>query len=432
MQRIVVVGLNHEAAPVELREKISFGEDLLEEALTGFNADGGGCGEYGQEGVILSTCNRLEIYTVASSLEGGQDAACSLIEDFHAESRARFRRYLYAYADQEAVAHLFSVAAGLDSLVLGEHQILGQVTEAMESALAHGAAGKVLAALFRHAIEAGKRARTETAISEGTTSISHAAVELASELLGELSSRRVLLVGAGEMAELAAQALVKAGIQDLSIVNRTRGRAEALAVRFAARTLDWAERDAALGWADLVIVSTGAPHAVFRRRNVRQELVGRGGRPLFFVDVAVPRNVEPGVEELKGVFRYDIDDLKRVVEHSLAERRLEVPKVEAIVAQVQEAFMSWYRSLDVVPTIVDLRRNAHAVRQDEVKRALRRLPGLTDHDREIIESAAERIVNKLLHHPTIFLKQRAGRPDGHRYAQMARDLLGLDAGGEGQ
>lgn len=432
MRSIVLVGFNHKAAPVALREKLAFGEDALEDALGRFNSDSGNRGGCGKEGVILSTCNRLEIYTVAPSLDVGRDAVCSLLEDCHGESRALFEPYLYTYADEQAAAHLFSVAAGLDSMVLGEHQILGQVTRAMESALAHGAAGKLLAGLFRHAIEAGKRARTETAISEGTTSISHAAVELAFEVFGDLSSCRVLLVGAGEMAELAAQALAETGVRDLAIVNRTRERAERLAARFAAASWAWEELELALGRADIVIVSTGAPRAIFRRCEVRQTLVRRPGRRLFFIDISVPRNVEPAVEELEGVYRYDIDDLERVVEQSLTGRRQEVHRVEAIVAEVQQTFMSWYRALDVVPTIVDLRREAHAVRRAEVERAFRRLPELTDQNRETIEAAAERIVNKLLHHPTVYLKKQAGCKDGYRYAQMARDLFGLDGTGEGR
>ncbi len=432
MQSIVLVGLNHKAAPVELREKLAFGGKVLEDTLSRFGSDGGGQGSYGEEGVILSTCNRLEIYTVASSLDAGHDNVCSLLEDSHGESRALFEPYFYTYADEQAAGHLFSVAAGLDSMVLGEHQILGQVTRAMEAALAHGAAGKLLVSLFRHAIEVGKRARTETAISRGTTSLCHAAVELVGEDFGDFSTSRLLLVGAGEMAELAGQALVEAGVRNLSILNRTRERAEKLATRFEAQALDWEERELALTWADIVIVSTSAPQAVFRRRDVSDGLIRRRGRRLLFVDISVPRNVDPAVEELENVFRYDIDDLERVIEHSLAGRRQEVPKVEAIVGEVQQAFMSWYRSLDVVPTIVDLRRNAHAVRRAEIERALRRLPELTDRDREIIASATKRIVNKLLHHPTIFLKQQAGRPDGQRYAQTARDLLGLDGEVEGQ
>ncbi|MGD2179135.1 MAG: glutamyl-tRNA reductase [Anaerolineae bacterium] len=430
MRNIVLVGLNHKVAPVAVREKLAFGTRLLEDALQRFSADPAGCGDYGDEGVILSTCNRLEIYTVASCLDAGQDAVCSLLEDCHGESREAFAPYLYSRADEQAAGHLFSVAAGLDSMVLGEHQILGQVTGAMEVALEQGAAGKVLSSLFRHAIEAGKRARTETAISQGTTSISHVAVELARKIFGDLSACRVLLVGAGEMAELAAQALVECGVAGLSILNRTRERAERLAARFDARPLAWEELEFALPWADIVIASTGAPHAIFRRENVSQALIQRRRRPLFFIDIAVPRNVEPAVEELEGVYRYDIDDLQRVVEDSLAERRREVPRVDTIVSEAQREFMAWYRSLDVEPTIVDLRRQAHAMREAEVERALRRLPELRDGDREIIQGMAKRIVNKLLHHPTICLKQHASYSDGYEYARVTRDLFGLDGKGD--
>jgi glutamyl-tRNA reductase len=232
------------------------------------------------------------------------------------------------------------------------------------------------------------------------------------------------------MAELAAKALAETGVDGLSILNRTRERAERLAARFNARPLAWEELELALPWADIVIASTGAPHAIFRRQNVGQALRQRRRRPLFFIDIAVPRNVEPAVEGLEGVYRYDIDDLERVVENSLAERRREVPRVEAIVAEVREGFMAWYRSLDVEPTIVDLRRQAHAIREAEVERALRRLPELRDDDREIIQGMAQRIVNKLLHHPTICLKHRANSSDGYQYAEVARDLFGLDGKGD--
>jgi glutamyl-tRNA reductase len=430
MRDIVLVGLNHKVAPVQVREKLAFGKDRLQDALQLFGQDNDVTGSYGDEGIILSTCNRLEVYTLASCLDEGQNAVCSLLEDCHGESKESFQPYLYTYADAEAVSHLFSVAAGLDSMVLGEHEILGQVTGAMEAALALGAARKVLASLFRHAIEAGKRARTETAISQGTTSISHVAVELAHRIFGNLSSCRVLLVGAGEMAELAAQALIASGVEGLSILNRTRERAERLAAEFDARSLAWADLELALPWADIVIASTGAPHAIFRRENVERALRDRRSRPLFFIDIAVPRNIDPAVDELEGVYRYDIDDLQQVVKNSLAERRREVPRVEAMVAQAQEAFMSWYRSLDVEPTIVDLRRQAHAIRETEVERALRRLPELRDDDREIIQGMAKRIVNKLLHHPTICLKQHASCSDGYEYAEVTRDLFGLDGKGD--
>ncbi len=426
---IVLVGLNHKVAPVEVRERLAFTPTALERALARFRPSNGSC-PYAPEGVILSTCNRLEVYTVSPDLDQGQEAVCSFLEACHGEPQETFRPYLYTFGDEEAVDHLFSVAAGLDSLVLGEDQILGQVTDAMATCLDCGTAGKVLAALFRNAIEAGKRVRTETTISQGVTSISQVAVELAQRIFGDLDSCQVLLVGAGEMAELAARSLSAYGVKSLSILNRTRERAERLAAEFEARPLGWDQLDQALWWADIVIASTGAPHAIFRRDNVRQALPLRSNRPLFFIDIAVPRNVAPEVDRLENVYRYDIDDLEAVVESSMAERRREIPKAETIVAGQREKFLAWYRSLDVVPTLVDMRRSADRVRQAELERALNRLGDLSDREREVVEALSQRIVNKILHRPTIQLKAQANRPDGYRYAEVVRDLFGLDGRGE--
>jgi glutamyl-tRNA reductase len=426
MQQIVLVGLNHKVAPVEVREKLAFGGEALEQALARFGPSQNTGSLYGPEGAILSTCNRLEVYTLASCLDEGEEAVCRFLEDCHGEESQAFRPYLYAFADADAVGHLFSVAAGLDSMVLGEHQILGQVTAAMEAALQQNAAGKVLSVLFRRAIEAGKRARTETAISQGTTSISHIAVELARKIFGNLGSCRVLLIGAGEMAELAAQTLVESGAKSLSILNRTLERAKELADRFDARALGWSQLNEALIWADIIITSTAAPHSIIRPDGIRRANAQRRHRPLFLIDIAVPRDVDPRVEQIEGVYLYDIDDLEAVVENSLAGRRREVPKVEAIVKEAQAEFMAWYHSLDVVPTIVDIRRQAHEVREAELERAFRRMNGMTDEDQEIIKAMTKRIVNKLLHHPTVCLKEHASCSDGYRYAEVARDLFGLD------
>lgn len=426
MQQIVLVGLNHKVAPVEVREKLAFGRTALTDALERFGHRGDACGDYGDEGVILSTCNRLEVYALAQCMEDGEGAVCRLLEDCHGEDRDTFEPYLYTSADEDAARHLFSVAAGLDSMVLGEHQILGQVTEAMETALAQDAAGKIMSALFRHAIEAGKRARSETGISRGTTSVSHVAVELARKIFGDLSPCHVLLVGAGEMAEMAAKVLTESGAESLSILNRTQERAERLARQFEAQAFGWDELDDALIWADIVISSTAAPHAIIRPDQVHRVNRERRHRPLFIIDIAVPRDVDPEVGHLEGVYLYDIDDLEAVVQQSLEERRREVPKVEKIVAEVEEDFMTWYRSLGVVPTIVALRRGAHTMRETEVERALRRLPDLSESDQEIVQALAKRIVNKLLHHPTVCLKQHAGCSDGYRYAEVARDLFAID------
>jgi len=425
MQRIVLIGLNHKVAPVEVRERLAFADNDLKDALYRFTSQNG-ASLYGSEGIILSTCNRLEVYTVSPSLDAGRNSVCRLLEDCHGEKRETFQPYLYTYTDEEAVRHLFAVAAGLDSMVLGEHEILGQVTASMETALSQGSSGKVLSALFRHAVEAGKRARTETAISQGITSISHVAVELARKIFGDLSSCHLLLIGAGEMAELAAQALIESGAERLSILNRTLERAEQLAEKFEARALGWDRLEGALTWADIVISSTAAPHPIVRPEGVRRANVLRRNRPLFLIDIAVPRDVDPDVGCMESVYLYDIDDLEAVVEESLDGRRREVPKVKAIVEEVKEEYIAWYRSLDIVPTIVDLRKQAHCMREAEVKRALRRLEGLTDKDRQIIQAMTERIVNKLLHHPTICLKQHAICSDGYRYAEVARDLFGLD------
>lgn len=421
---IVLVGLNHEVAPVAARERLAFKGEKLREALRRFSSQRGSSDHYGDEGVILSTCNRLEVYTVSRCPEEARDAACRLLEDCHGKPSDAFRRHSYTHTDERAAAHLFSVAAGLDSMVVGEHQILGQVTEAMEAALAENAAGKVLSALFRQAIEVGKRARTETSISQGTTSVSHAAVELAQKTVGNLCSKRTLLIGAGEAAELVAQALVKSGAGSLSVINRTREHAEELGEQFDARVFDWDQLEEKLSWADVVISSTGAPHTIVQPNHVHREN-GRQ-RPLFLIDIAVPRDIDPNVAKIDNVHLYDIDDVEAMVKTNLSERRHEVSHVEDIVAEAEHTFMAWCRSLGVVPTIVELREQAHAMREAEVEQAFRRLPALADREQQIIQALTKRIVNKLLHRPTICLKEHAGGSNGHAYAEVARDLFGVD------
>ena len=425
---IVVVGLNHKVAPVEVREELSFPRASLAEALTRLRTADGSCAHVA-EGVILSTCNRLEVYTVASSKVEGEDAVCSFLESCHGKSREAFRLYLYTYVDEEAVRHLFSVAAGLDSMVLGESEILGQVTEALEKGIESGAAGGILTALFRKAIETGKRARTETGISRGVTSVSHVAVGLAQNIFGDLSACQVVLVGAGEMVELAARAMVTCGVENLSILNRTRERAEQLAAEFGARALGWDQLDNALWWADIVLTSTGAPHTIFHPDNLRPALEMRRGRPLFFIDIAVPRNVDPQVRKLENVYLYDIDDLESVVETSMQQRWREIPKVNGIVANQLDEFIAWLRSLDVVPTIVALRQKAENIRQAELESTLRCLNGLSKREQSIVQAMTKRMINKLLHEPTIRLKERTNGRDGYMYAAVVRDLFDLDGRG---
>ncbi|HIC90390.1 MAG TPA: glutamyl-tRNA reductase, partial [Anaerolineae bacterium] len=317
------------------------------------------------------------------------------------------------------------VACGLDSMVLGESQIQGQVAQAYQLALAHGTAGAVISALFRTALRAGKRARSETDISKHATSISHVAVELALQIFDNLSQKRVLLIGAGEMAELAARDLVDHGVARLLVVNRSRERAVSLAQKFQGEALGWDRLAQALWQADIVISSTAAPHTILDTETIAIAMHMRRNRPLFLIDIAVPRDIDSAVGNLPNVFLYDIDDLQKVVEANLEQRRQEIPRVQAIVKAEVADFMAWFRALDVVPTIVDLRQHAERIREAELQRALRQLSHLSDREQNVIHSLSQRIVNKILHQPTVRLKQHANDGEAYRYAEAIRDLFGL-------
>jgi glutamyl-tRNA reductase len=294
--------------------------------------------------------------------------------------------------------------------------------------MTHHTAGAVLNALFRAALHSGKRARTETDISKHATSISHAAVELASQIFADLAQKCVLLIGAGEMAELAAKNLVDNGVANLLVVNRSPERAASLAQQFGGQALKWERLTQALCQADIVISSTAAPQAILTRANVNTAMHVRRNRPLFLIDIAVPRDVEPAVGALSNVFVYDIDDLKQVVQANLEQRRREIPRVQSIVQAEMNAFMAWFRALDVVPTIVDLRQHVERVREAELERAMRRLEHLSDQEQKVIVALSRRIVNKILHQPTTRLKQHANDSQAYPYVAAIRDLFELAPG----
>jgi glutamyl-tRNA reductase len=427
---IVCVGMNHATAHVSVRERLAFPRTSLKQALARFAGedsppwlpDGQG---YAVEGVILSTCNRLEVYAVAPDLASGRDTIARFLADSHAIDPAEFVRFLYAYADADAVSHLFAVSAGLDSLVLGEAEVLGQVAEALEAALSQATAGPVLSALFRAAVRAGKRARTETAIGRGAVSVGSVAVELARTVLSGLEGKSVLVLGAGEMGELAVRHLMSSGVDRLVVASRTYDRALALADTWGGQALTFDRISEALAGADILLVATGAPHALVSVERVTQALAARPDRPLLVIDIAVPRNVDPAVARLPGVRLFDIDDLQATVEEHLAERRREVPRVEAILAKEVQSFMTWYRSLDVVPTLAELRERLDHIRQAELDRALRRLGPVGERERHVIELLSERIVNQILHAPTVRLKQNAANGNGGAYSQALRELFAL-------
>lgn len=435
---LILVGLNHRTAPVELREQLALTgcgltmalEELQAEPTGSGNGSGASAGAARlHEGVIVSTCNRLEVYAVVGGrAEKGWAAIETFLSRLQGIPLADLQPHLYRLEGQATVEHLMRVAAGLDSMILGEPQILGQVSSAFTSAQSVSTTGPILSHLFAQAVHAGKRARTETDISRHTTSVSHAAARLAEQELGNLSAAHVLVVGAGEMAELAAQALQMHGAEGMTCINRTFARAEELAEKIGGRALNWYRLDDALQWADVVVSATGAPHIVINQDDVAKTLPGRGERPLVIIDIAVPRDIEETAGDLPGVRYYDIDDLEAARDDNLAQREAAIPQVEAILADETACFMEWLGGREVVPVIADLRRRAAALAQEEFEQALNRLGDVSEREQEIIDRMAHRIVNRLLHEPTVRLKEQAANGNGYSYAHAIRELFALDDG----
>ncbi|MGD2207781.1 MAG: glutamyl-tRNA reductase [Anaerolineae bacterium] len=423
--QIIQLGLSHQTASVEIREQLALSETAVSEALRILCPDNGYGPGYALEGAILSTCNRLEVYALVECTDRGQRDIRDYLAQVTETPRAVFEPYLQVRQGETAITHLCKVACGLDSLVLGESQIQGQVAEAYQLAQAHGAAGPVTNVLFRTALRAGKRARTETAINQYATSISHVAVELALQIFDELAAKTALLVGAGEMAELAAKNLVDNGVGNLLVVNRSKGRAAGLARQYGGEALGWDRLTRALWRSDIVISSTAAPHAILRRETVATAMRMRRNRPLFLIDIAVPRDVDPAVSKLTNVFLYDIDDLQQVLEANLVQRRREIPHVQVIVQEEVAGFLGWLRAREVVPTIVDLRQHVDGIREAELAWAMNKLEGLSDRQRNIVLAFSQRLVNKILHRPTIRLKQHANDQMAYRYTEALRDLFGI-------
>ncbi len=429
---LVLIGLTHHTAPVAVRERFALTAMESTALLGSLTQAANGIGAPLAEAALLSTCNRFELYGVAGDGPQACEEIGAILACRQGAAPGDLQPCLRTLQGEDAVRHLCTVAAGLDSMILGEPQVLGQVAEAYEAALASGAAGPVLAALFRQAIHCGKRARSETAISERAASVSHAAVELTKQIFGSLGRLRVLLIGAGEMAELAARNLADNGVGSIMVVNRSRERAEAFAAQFGGLAFGWDALDEALGKADVVICSAAAPHSVIHCAAARAAMAARHEQPLFLIDIAVPRNVDAEVGRLRNVYLYDIDDLKHVVQENLERRQREVPRVEAIVAQCSADFVAWLHSLDVASTIRDLHSAAERLRDDEVDRALRRLGPLDARQERVVRVLAHNIVSKLLHGPTVRLKELADEGDGYRSAGVLRELFGLSGGGRGE
>jgi glutamyl-tRNA reductase len=416
---IVVVGLNHETAPVAVREALAFPKDRLDEALARVR-DETGLGE----AMILSTCNRVEVYGRTSAATSPSAAIAAFLAQFHQKQPGEIEPHLYRLEGEEAVRHAFRVAASLDSMVLGEPQILGQVKEAYDAAEKAGSLGAVLNALRNRSIAAAKRARTETAIGRNAVSMSHVAVELARKIFGALHDRSVLLVGAGKMSQVAARQMVRSGARASVLGGRTFEKAEQLAAALGGRAAPFEDLRKELAHADIVISGTGASGVVIRREDVEAAQASRRGRPLFIIDIAVPRDVAPDVAKLSGVFLYDLDDLHTVAEANLRERRKEAAAAEGILEKEIAEFLEWRRSLEVVPLLVELRKRADDIRRAEIEKARRRLGTLTAEQESAIDAATTAIVNKLLHAPTVQLKQMAGNGQPE-HVGFIRKLFGL-------
>ena len=414
---IVVVGLNHETAPVAVREALAFPKERLAEALARVRQEAG-LGE----AVILSTCNRVEVY--GRSTEASLDAVAAFLARFHEREPGEIAPHLYRLEGEAAVRHAFRVAASLDSMVMGEPQILGQVKDAYEAAEKAGSLGSVLNALRNRSIAAAKRARTETAIGRNAVSVSHVAVELARKIFGELRDRSVLLVGAGKMSELAARQMVRDGARASVLGGRTFEKAEQLAAALGGRAAPFEALRGELARADIVISGTGAPGVVIQRADVEAAQASRRGRPLFLIDIAVPRDIAEDAGKVPGVFLYDLDDVKKVAEANLRERKKEASAAETILEEEIREFLEWRRSLEVVPLLVELRKRGDEIRKAEIEKARRRLGPLTEEQEKALEAATSAIVNKLLHGPTVQLKQMAGESQPE-HVGFIRKLFGL-------
>lgn len=427
MNRIEVLGLNHKTAPISTREKLVFSPFQVKDVLCLLQKEGI------SEAVVLSTCNRTEFYLVAEEGVSGRETAVSLLGRYCDLSAEDFEPYLYDYRDGEAVRHLFEVSAGLDSLVVGETQVLGQVKEAYQLSIEHGGAGSILHGLFQQAFTAGKRVHRETGINDNAASVSYAAVELARQICGNLRGKTILLIGAGKMSELAAKHLFESGTASLVVINRSEQRGAELAAKFGEKAFPapYDRLREKLAEADIVISSTAAPHLIIYREAVEEALVKRGARPLLFIDIAVPRDIESSVGELKTVHLYNIDRLESVVQGNMQKRREEAERARKIIAAEVDSFMEWCRTREVVPVIAALRQKADRTRRAELEKYHKKLQQLSPKERQLVEKISQSLVNGILRDPMLVLKDSAREEEAELYKQVLSRLFNLEDGNDG-
>jgi glutamyl-tRNA reductase len=415
--RFQLIGVNHKTAPVEVRERLAIPESHLPEA----------CKKLAEhpavtEGMIVSTCNRVEFL---ANMKNGAGDLREFLRDYFQVDPSQFESHLYEFRENEAVRHVFRVAASLDSMIVGEPQILGQVKEAYATARAVGAVRAQLDQLLTRAFAVAKRVRTETAVGSSSVSVASVAVELAKKIFGNLNGKSVYLVGAGKMSELAARHLLAHGAASIFVANRTYDRAIRLAQKFDGQALEFSRLYDTCDRADIVITSTGAPHFIFKREHGEQFMARRRNRPMFFIDIAVPRDVDPELNKLDGIFVYDIDDLQQAVATHVADRKKEAEKAEAIINSEVEKFQARLQTLDVVPTIVSLQDHLETIRQAEIDRVRGRLGEMSPEQELAVEALSRGIINKIMHTPISTLKTAARDPESTTVVELVRRLFNL-------
>ncbi|GAB4407528.1 MAG: glutamyl-tRNA reductase [Thermodesulfovibrionales bacterium] len=417
--KILVTGLNHKTADVEVRERLAFRGPKLEEGLLkllelpGIN-----------EAMILSTCNRVEVYCDVDDHEKASDTIKNFLSEFHGIDRYAIERSLYIHRDRDAVRHLFRVASSLDSMIVGEPQILGQLKNAFDFALNKKTTGILLNKLMKKAISTAKRVRTETRIAENAVSISYAAVELAKKIFTDLSGKSFMLLGAGEMAELAARNLVNNGVSDVKVANRTFERGYELAKEFNGKAVRFEDFLKELMHTDIVICSTGAPAYVLLKEQMQKVMKERKHKPVFIIDISVPRNVDPEINKIDNVYLYDVDDLQEVVDTNMLERKKEAEKAEKIIDEEVFKFIKWISSLDSVPTILALRQKAEEIKNEELEKFKNKFPEIDAEQIKAVEYLATAIINKLVHPPTVALKEDT--EDRDELIAMIKKLYGIN------
>ncbi len=420
--KFVVTGLNHRTAPVEVRERLAFNEARLVAALDHLKRTPGLL-----EGMILSTCNRVEIAVTTDEQTNAEECVERFLAESQQVSREWVAQYLYHHQGPEAIRHLFRVAASLDSMVVGEPQILGQLKAAYTAAKAQGAVSGFLEMVLSRAFNVAKRVRSETDIGQSAVSVSYAAVELAREIFGSLNDRKVLLVGAGKMSELSARHLKRSGVGQILVCNRTYERALEMAKVFEGRVVEYDKFVATLPEVDIVIASSGAPHYILLKDQMRKVIEARRNRPMFLIDIAVPRNIEPSVNQLDNVFLYDIDDLEKVVDQNVQGRLKVAEDAEEIIAEEVQRMMSRLKEREIAPMIVSLQEQLEQVRLGEIQRLRGRLGALTPQQEEALEALTRGIVNKIAHGPISELRKQASNPDGANFANVIRRVFRLGA-----